>query len=143
MVQCHQGPLVLMMVLVAGACVKVTYPGPRRPSTEVATIEGRNVAIDGIDGITINRGERLEVLPGDHLLRVHLAIVTRIPIYNQPIRITVLRTSLERELCVNVSPQHTYVIVPWVDGNRWAPLIADGASDRFVPPCSGGPAPDR
>ena len=64
----------LAAVVLASACTTVTYPGPRRPGDQVATLEGRDVAVDEVDGLNL-RGKkaRLELLPGQRNLLVHLA----------------------------------------------------------------------
>ena len=56
----RSGVALLALVLHGGACAVATYPGPRRPSSEVALVEARDLAIDEIDGLDV-RGKGCEV----------------------------------------------------------------------------------
>jgi hypothetical protein len=74
-------PPLLVSALVLQGCVLATavYPGPKRPSSEVAIIAARNLTIEEIDGINvIGKGSRFEVLPGDHMVVVDLTRYSRV-----------------------------------------------------------------
>jgi hypothetical protein len=131
---------VAALVLVGGACTTVTYPGPRRPSDQVALLEARDVAIDEIDGLDVRgKGARFEVLPGDHQLVVHLAKVTRIPLAptatTGPGSLTITRHSASMPLCISARPEHFYMLEPSDGSALWEPIVYDGSPDLRVPPC--------
>jgi hypothetical protein len=136
----HEGLLGIIVAIVVqeSACTTVTYPGPRRPSDAVATIESRDVAIDVIDGVDLRKkGPRFEVLPGDHTLRVRLLAVRRYPL-SQTFWLTIVNYSSSMPFCVSAKSKHYYVVEAKFGDGQWAPFISDGASDVQVPPCQTG-----
>jgi hypothetical protein len=129
----------LVPIVVQGsACTTVTYPGPRLPADQVAVVEGREVAIDAIDGLEVRgRGTTFEVRPGNHRLLVRLTETTRIP--GAAIAVTRFRYSEATPLCLSAQAKHVYIVENKA-GALWNPIIADGSSEVHVPP--GGPIGD-
>jgi hypothetical protein len=125
----------LTAVVLVSACTTVTYPGPRRPGHQVATLEGRDVAIDEVDGLIL-RGKtaRLELLPGQRNLVIHLAWRRDIP--GGSILISWRRRSEPVSICFTAVEGHTYVIEPVIENGAWTPFIADGASDKPAAACA-------
>jgi hypothetical protein len=117
----------------------VTYPGPRLPADQVAVVEGREVAIDAIDGVDVRgRGPTFELRPGEHRLLVRLAETTRMP--GAAVAVTRFRYSGATPLCLSAQPKHFYIVENKLAGALWKPIIADGSSEVHVPPC--GPIGD-
>ena len=113
----RSGVALLALVLHGGACAVATYPGPRRPSSEVALVEARDLAIDEIDGLDVRgKGARFEVLAGDHMMVVHLAKVTRfgpgLPVGSGLVLAGVVTRSGQIPLCVSARPRHSYMLEP-------------------------------
>ena len=136
------GAILLVLVLGGGACAKAIYPGPRRPSSEVAIIAAKGVTIVAIDGIyVLTMGSQFEVLPGDHMMLVQLKNVT--PVAIVPVgRIVVSVAAVTRSglmpFCVSAKPNHSYVLVPRAPRALVQPIIFDEPPNVPVPPC--GPA---
>jgi hypothetical protein len=134
--------LVLAVVLGASACATAIYPGPKRPSRQLAIIEGRDLTIDEIDGIDVRRkGLRFEVLPGDHMMVVELAKVTPVavfPLGSRLVRVGAVTGSGPIPFCVSAKPKHSYMLVPRAPGAFSQPIIFDETPNVAVPPC--GPA---
>ncbi|HLK94030.1 MAG TPA: hypothetical protein VKZ18_29320 [Polyangia bacterium] len=136
------GALLLAFVLWGGACATAIYPGPRRPSSELAIIAARDLVIDEIDGIDVSRkGLRFEVLPGDHMMVVELAKVTHvatIPLGRAWLSVGSVSGSGPMPFCVSAQRNHSYMVVPRSPGAVVQPIIYDETPNRLVPPC--GPA---
>ena len=136
----RSGVALLALVLHGGACAVATYPGPRRPSSEVALVEARDLAIDEIDGLDVRgKGARFEVLAGDHMMVVHLAKVTRfgpgLPVGSGLVLAGVVTRSGQIPLCVSARPRHSYMLEPKDAGVLWQPVVFDGSPDVRVPSC--------
>ena len=133
-----------LLALVLPGCVLATpiYPGPKRPSSELAIIEGRGLRIHEIDGIDVYRqGSRFEVLPGDHMIVVDVAKVApvaAVPVGLYPVRVSVISHSGTMPLCLSAKPKHSYTVVPRAPGSLSPPIIFDDPPNVLVPPC--GPA---
>ena len=127
------------VVIPAGACATVTYPGPRLPSDQVAIIESRNVAIDEIDGLDVRgKGATFEVRPGNHALVVRLAMVTRYPgmrVVGGSLSLSKVARSGPMPFCISTRPKHHYTLEPTDAGAMWEPIVFDGSPDVRVPPC--------
>ncbi len=119
-----------VVAALASGCATATYPGPRRPSDQVAIIEGRDLYILWIDGMDVRgRRQRFEVLPGDHQLVVRLNYVDDYYV------IAVRHTSTPMGLCVIAQPGHYYGLSANVAGSLWEPVVLDGASHIQVQQC--------
>jgi hypothetical protein len=120
----------IVVALVSG-CATVTYPGPRRPSNQVAIIEARDVVVDWIDGIDVRgKRQRFEVLPGDHQLVVRLNYVSDYYV------IAVRHYSPKPiGLCVIAQPGHYYGLSANMAGSLWEPVVLDGGSHIQVEQC--------
>jgi hypothetical protein len=126
--RCRRRAALLALVLEAGACAAVTYPGPRRSSSQVAIVGTQDVAIEEIDGRDVRgRGPRFEVLPGNHLMVVRLLMSARDPGFVGP--------SVPTPFCVFARPQHDYLVEPTNAGSLWRPVILDESAGIRVPPC--------
>jgi hypothetical protein len=156
---------VVLSLLLVTACTTPAYPGPRRPGSEVATIEARDVAIDAVDGLDVRgKSNTFEILAGPRYLVAHLSWRRNIPVSGastngmgtSPLSIRWGRQSGPTGICFIAVPGHRYVIepqtesVPWINyvvepqtsGAVWAPFVADGASDKPAPMCGPGPQTD-
>ena len=120
-----------VVVALAGGCATVTYPGPRRPSSQVAIIEGRDLLIDWIDGMDVRgKRQRFEVLPGDHQLVVRLNYVKNYYYFS-------VRHYAEKPtgLCVIAQPGHYYGLTANMAGSLWEPVVLDGGSHIQAEQC--------
>jgi hypothetical protein len=140
--RCRTRFLLLALVLQGGACATAIYPGPKRPSSELATIEARGVAIEEIDGIDVFRkGSRFAVLPGDHLMVVEVAQVRPVGIFpagSAWLSVKTVTHSGAMPICVSAKRNHSYVLLPRAPGALVPPLIYEDPPNVLVAPC--GPA---
>lgn len=110
----------LAWVALLAACSNTLYPGPRRPRSEVATIETDAIFIDTLDGVYVGTGETVEILPGRHALGIRLqdherAVMADEVLSAQPI-----------VLCFEARAGRSYLARPAVVGlENWRPEIID------------------
>jgi hypothetical protein len=137
-------PPLLLLALVLQGCVLATavYPGPKRPSSELAIIEASGVTIEQIDGIDVYRkGSRFEVLPGDHLVVVEIARVNPVgtfPAAGAWVSVRTVTHSGAMPICVSAKRNHSYSVAPRAPGALVPPLIYEDPPNALVAPC--GPA---
>jgi hypothetical protein len=118
----------LAFVLSSGACATATYPGPRRPSSQVASIGTTDLQIEEIDGRDVRGGgPTFEVLPGNHPMVVRLLMSARDSGFSA-YRVTL-------PFCVSATPKHDYLIEPTNAGPMWRAVVLDESTGLRVPPC--------
>jgi hypothetical protein len=120
----------LGICVLLSACSTVTYPGPRRPSDQVATIRTRGTDIIEIDGTRwpATRGE-FEILPGSHSLLVHLNASTP----NGPYSVIYFHSKYPQRVCFTARPGRSYLVSFNDRGNgSWDPRIFDEATLFWV-----------
>jgi hypothetical protein len=96
-------------------CVVQAYPGPRRPSNQVALIETTGTKLTGVDGDAVH-GSKAEVLPGRHGLAVKLD--DDVPGWH-------LYSVHSLVVCFVARPGHAYAARPVYAGPTWRIELID------------------
>jgi hypothetical protein len=117
--------LLAVVPLFGSACATAMYPGPRRPASELVTIETDRTLLPSIDGVATQRdSERaaFEVLPGLHAMAVtlHDVSINRV-------------TRRAQVLCFVGEAGHRYRIQPTYGGFVWHPELVDRTTETIAP----------
>ncbi|NRF69020.1 hypothetical protein HLB44_18665 [Aquincola sp. S2] len=116
------GLLSAVAALLTG-CTTVSYDGPRRPDSEVATLESERTSIATIDGARVpysggNFGV-FKLLPGTHVIGVNLndnsAYMSR------------RYSTAPLQIRFKFEPGRTYVTRPVYRSDQWSPEIVEKA----------------
>jgi hypothetical protein len=100
------------------------YPGPKRPSNEVAQIRGGEATIHKIDGIQVRGSGWFEVLPGSHTMQVSDYAV------RPGLLVTTTYNSGMVSLCVKAMPGGSYEIESSLVGERMRMRVVDSYTGR-------------
>lgn len=107
------------------ACATAMYPGPRRPASELVTLETDRVLLWSVDGVaTLRDSERaaFEVLPGLHAVAVTLHDVSNNRV-----------TTRAQVFCFVGEAGHTYKTQPTYGGFIWRPELVDRTTRTIAP----------
>jgi hypothetical protein len=128
--------LLLLACLVSVACATTEtvlrlYPGPPRPSSEVATLRNKAGNLWAVDGVNprcgICQGISLELLPGSHSLSVEIGGAGT-GVATQPVTVSFVA---EAGHAYELSGQ---VVSREAGGGTWTPEIRDISAGKVVSP---------
>jgi len=122
------------------ACSNTLYPGPRRPRSEVATIDTDATTITTVDGVYIGTSETVEILPGHHALGIRLQEHERAVMADE------VAAALPIILCFEARAGRSYLLRPAAVGlENWRPEIIDTTKQIAVKShvCGQGAATSR
>ncbi|HEX8699891.1 MAG TPA: hypothetical protein VF815_13695 [Myxococcaceae bacterium] len=119
--------LIVAVALLGSACTTAMYNGPRKPSSELATLVSDDSVISSIDGVKTpysgGNFASFEVLPGEHSIGVMLNEVGGGGTWysNEPVTI-----------CLRAEAGKTYRVQIERQGVQWRPYMVDDGSKRMV-----------